>query len=264
MDDRISELSDDILSYILTMLSVKDLLKTSILSRRRCKLWAVRRDLFFDIFMLGTTEDDLLQFGYLVDASDTENRQVNLDKSAGVFVERVVQFIKNKNLRSLSPVSAKLDENFLESLLSNCPRLQELFLIFCELKSLPVIVSSSLCHLKVLWCYLVFNDLEVDANLFLVDCLRLISLESFGCELDTSSIKTPMLKSGKFSILPKHDLKAFVALCATFPQLEILHVEIFPTVKTSIQITQPFKRLKQLNLVLFADSFIYDMGYGLL
>jgi hypothetical protein len=234
MDDRISELSDDILSYILTMLSVKDLLKTSILSKRWCKLWAVRRDLFFDIFMLGTTEDDLLQSGYLVDASDT-GKQVNLDKSAGVFVERVDQFTKNfqgtiinsflvnfyfdcehsdiidqwvsfaiergvgrmdllflgtpykhrttrrdpykfdlalfsktnlstlhhlslenclvynpinfdfipfKNLRSLSLVSAKLDETFLESLLSNCPRLQELFLISCELKSLPVIVSK--------------------------------------------------------------------------------------------------------------------------
>lgn len=354
MDDRISELSDDILSYILTVLSVKDLLKTSILSRRWCKLWAVRRDLFFDIFMLGTTEHDLLQSGYLVNASDTEDKQVNLDKCAGVFVERVDQFIKNfqgtiidsflinfyldcehsdiidqwvsfaiergvgrmdllflgtpykhcttrrdpykfdlalfsktnlstlnhlslenclvynpinfdfipfKNLRSLSLVSAKLDETFLESLLSNCPRLQELFLICCELKSLPVIVSSSLCHLKVLCCDLVFNDLKVDANLFLVDCLRLASLE---CELDTLSIKTPMLKSGKFSISRKQDLKAFVALCATFPQLEILHVEIFPMVKTSIQITQPFKCLKQLNLVLFADSFIYDMGYGLL
>jgi hypothetical protein len=32
MDDRISELPDEILSYILTMLSIKDLMKTSIRS----------------------------------------------------------------------------------------------------------------------------------------------------------------------------------------------------------------------------------------
>jgi hypothetical protein len=67
MDDRVSELPDCILSYILTMLSVKDLLRTTVLSKRWCKLWALRRDLFFDIFMLGSSEEELLETGYLTD-----------------------------------------------------------------------------------------------------------------------------------------------------------------------------------------------------
>jgi len=96
MDDRISELSDDILSYILTMLSMKDLLKTSILSRRWCNLWALRRDLFFDIFMLGSNEDDLLQSGDLIEvpSGSTIDRYVDLNLCTDEFVKRVNQFVK--------------------------------------------------------------------------------------------------------------------------------------------------------------------------
>ncbi|WJX80312.1 hypothetical protein P8452_63327 [Trifolium repens] len=63
MDDLISELPDEILSYILTMLSMKDLLKTSILSRRWCKLWGLRKDLYFDINNVFGSEEELIKNG---------------------------------------------------------------------------------------------------------------------------------------------------------------------------------------------------------
>ncbi|MCH79656.1 F-box/LRR-repeat protein [Trifolium medium] len=380
MDDRISELPDYILSDILTMLSMRDLLKTSILSKRWCKLWYLRRDLYFDVFnVLGSSEEELLQTGYLVDVLNTSyippgfkfygvptmETHINLDMSRDEFVNRVNQFVMNfqgeiidsfvvnfylddeqsstvdqwisfaiergvgridllllgrpynkpiglatrrnpckidfgsiflksnastlnhlrlqnclalhptncdftpfKNLRSLSLEESKLDETFMESLLSNCPRLEELCLTFCEFKSsMPEIVSSSLRHLKVIGCYFVSKyDHQVRVNLVLLDCLKLASLELDRLELtssedgfDTLNFNTPMLKSIIFSIPLNQDLNTYVALCATFfPQLEILHLTTYTMVTTSLKITQPIKHLKQLNLFIFVDSDILD------
>jgi hypothetical protein len=58
MDDRISELPDEIVSYILTMLSIKDLMKASILSRRWCNVWSLRRDLHFDVLNVLRSEKE--------------------------------------------------------------------------------------------------------------------------------------------------------------------------------------------------------------
>jgi len=342
MDDRISELPNCILSNILAMLSIKDLLKTSILSKRWCNLWALRRDLYFDIFnVLGSSEEELLQSQYLIEVLNTstispgvifygvptKEKHVNLDMSRDEFVKRVDGFVKNfqgtkidsfivsfyldceqssainpwisfaiarrveridllflgrpyvlpinkckryefdfdlfsetnastlkhlrlenclvchpikcdfiplKNLRSLSLEEVRLEETFIESLLSKCPRLEELSLIFCEFKSsVPEIVSSSLCHLKVLGCYLVCNNNYLwRLNLNYVDCLKLTSLE-LGClqltpsedGLDTLNFNTPGLKIIEFSISSEQELNTLVATCATFfPQLEIMHV----------------------------------------
>jgi len=134
-------------------------------------------------------------------------------------------FITLKNLRSLSLEEVKLEETFIESLLSNCPRLEELCLIFCEFKSsMPKIISSSLCHLKVIGCYLVYNNnYQWRLNLISVDCLKLTSLE-LGCleltrsedDLDTLNFNTPVLKIVELSISLKQELNTLVATCATF------------------------------------------------
>ncbi|GAU13592.1 hypothetical protein TSUD_346960 [Trifolium subterraneum] len=359
MDDCISELPEEILSYILTMLSIKDSLKTSILSRRWCNVWSLRRDLYFDVLNVLGSEKELLENGYLIDVS----RRLNLDMSRDEFAKRVNQFVKNfkgtkidsflvnfkldceqsstvnqwisfavtrrvgridllllgspyahgttrhnyvkldfalfletnvstlnylrlenclvcnpnkncldftpfKNLRYLSLEESKLEETFIESLLSNCPRLEELYLLFCEFKSsMPKIVSSSLCHLKVPGCYFVYNNIyRVDVNLILLDCLKLNSLEldfielhSLEDGLDTLIFNTPMLKTIEFSISLKQELNTFVALCATFfPELEIMHVTTFSMVTTSLKLTQPLKHLKQLNLTVYIYSDILD------
>jgi Leucine-rich repeat (LRR) protein len=53
-------------------------------------------------------------------------------------------YIPFKNLRSLSLYCSKVDEIFIESLLSNCRWLEKLHLIYCEFRSsMPKIVSSS-------------------------------------------------------------------------------------------------------------------------
>ncbi|WJX80283.1 hypothetical protein P8452_63303 [Trifolium repens] len=353
MDGGISQLPEDILSYILTMLSIKDLLKTSVLSKRWCKLWGLRKDLYFDIHNVLGTEIELLQKGYLVDVTrySRTDRCVNLDLSPKEFVKRVDQFLKNfhgttinsffvnfyldcqqsntsidqwihfaivrgveridllflgspyvhrttenkhykfdpalfsetnastlkhlrleyclvchptnldftpfKNLRSLSLRRTKLDEMFIESLLSNCRHLEELCLVFCVFKSsMPKIVSSSLCHLEILSCYLLSKEnYQLDVNLVLVDCLKLISLEYLGYGLDNLNLNTPVLKNINFSI-SLEELNAFFTLCATFPELEIMHLDIFLKV-TTLKITQPLKHLKQLNLMIYSP-FILD------
>jgi hypothetical protein len=117
-----------------------------------------------------------------------------------------LDFTPFKNLRSLSLRRTKLDEMFIESLLSNCRHLEELCLVFCVFKSsMPKIVSSSLCHLEILSCYL-------------------LSKENY--QLDTLNLNTPVLKNINFSI-SLQELNAFVTLCTTFPELEIMHLDIF-------------------------------------
>jgi hypothetical protein len=331
MDDRISELPDEILSYILTMLSIQDLLKTSVLSKRWCKLWGLRKDLYFDIHNVLGTEKELLEKDYLVDVTVNSRisrtyRCVNLDLTLKEFIKRVDQFLNNfpgtaidtffvnfeldceqsntvdqwinfaivrgverinllfggrpyenftsqnelykfdfglfsdtnastlkhlhlenclvchptnrdltpfKHLRSLSLLSVKVDEIFIESLLSYCRLLQELCLDGCEFKSsTPKIVSSSLYHLNVSRCYKrskKYNNAIKFMKLMLVDCLKLTSLECRGIDLSTFTIHAHVLKKINFSISFEEYLDAF-ARCATFPQLEIMHLEIYPMV----------------------------------
>jgi len=116
---------------------------------------------------------------------------------------------------------------FIESLLSNCLLLEELYLGFCKFKSsTPKIVSSSLCHLKVTSCYKAFNNIMTFLRLMLVDCLNLTSLEYNGDDFYTLNINTPVLKSIKFTISTMEDLNSF-DLCATFPEIEIMHFAVF-------------------------------------
>ncbi|KAK2419310.1 putative F-box/LRR-repeat protein [Trifolium repens] len=351
MDDLISELPDEILSYILTMLSMKDLLKTSILSRRWCKLWGLRKDLYFDINNVFGSEEELIKNGYVIDAN---SRYADLKVSRDEFVKRVDQFLKNfpgtkidsfllsfnlnfeqssiidqwisfaiakgverinllflrkpfipllerykfsfdlfsktnasnlkhlhlenclvchpsncdfepfKNLRSLSLLSVKADEIFIESLLSNCRLLEELSLVNCEFKSsTPKIISSSLCHLNVSKCYKVSsNNVTRFISLMLVDCLKLTSLECGVIDLSTFNINSHVLKRIKFSIEEYFD--AF-ALSETFPELEIMHLDIYPMVTPFLKIVQPFKHLIQLDcFIYFSDTINEECGLMLI
>ncbi|KAK2364616.1 hypothetical protein QL285_089465 [Trifolium repens] len=91
-----------------------------------------------------------------------------------------------------------------------------------------------------------------DANLMLVDCLKLTSLECLGSDLSTLNIYTHVhvLKRIDFSVSMEEFLDAF-ALCATFPELEIMRVEIYTmVVTTSLNIAQPLKHLKQLDCII--------------
>ncbi|MCH94228.1 F-box/LRR-repeat protein, partial [Trifolium medium] len=324
------------------MLSVKDLLKTSLLSRRWCKLWSLRRDLHFDIFhVLGKSKEEVFQTRNSSHNSTMKTGRVHLDE----FVKRVDQFVKSfqgikidsffvrfylngkhshnidqwirfaiargvetinllllpmpyayatpsklrykfaidlfsdtnastlkhmrlehclvchptncdyipfKNLRSLSLFRAKVDEIFIESLLSNCRRLEELHLIYCEFRSsIPKIMSSSLCHLKVGACYIVSGNYRVDINLISLDCLKLTSLEYIGYSLVTLNINTPLLKSIRCTVNYGEDPNE-LALFATLPKLEIMKLDIYSMDLTSLKLTQPFKHLKQLNIILFS------------
>ncbi|XP_012569559.2 uncharacterized protein [Cicer arietinum] len=163
-----------------------------------------------------------------------------------------------KNLRYLSLESTEVDEMFIESILSNCLRLEEFCLCFCDLNSSSLkIVSSSLCYLKFIGCYDLSSrifGIEVVkvqryVNLILLDCLKLISLEYDGEGLDTLNINTPLLQRIEVSIFSQEDLNAFAALCGTFPELEIMHVTTLSMVATSLEINQPLKHLKELNFV---------------
>ncbi|PNY00482.1 F-box/LRR-repeat protein [Trifolium pratense] len=165
-------------------------------------------------------------------------------------------FTPFKHLRSLSLKRVKVDEILIESLLSNCRLLEELCLHYCLFKSsMPKIVSSSLYHLKVLGCskpyYINAARYTRFVDLMLVDCLKLTSLDCWGSDLSALNIyNTHVLRRIDFSVSFKEYLDVF-ALCATFPELEIMRVEIFyTTVTTSLKIAQPLKHLKQLEFVL--------------
>ncbi|XP_058740621.1 F-box/FBD/LRR-repeat protein At5g44980-like [Vicia villosa] len=351
MVDYISELPDDVLSYILKSISLKDLLKISILSKRWCKLWTLRKDIYFDIFnVFEETVEKLLQTGYLIDVPDSPmcdeetekellqagydipdrpivRRLTNLNTIRDEFVKRVDQFVKNfhgtkidsflvkfylncdqsaiidqwitfalareveridllflglpyaqnnlrnfykfpldllletkastlkhlslecclirhptnndfsplKKLRFLSLNHVKLDEIFIETLLSNCGLLEELHLFSCNFTaSMPKIVSSSLLILKIINGYISprINSL-VEVDLTLLDCLKLTSLEYDGYGLHTMNINTPMLKCIDFFISYEEDLNIF-DLFATFLQLETMRINITSTVSHKV------------------------------
>ncbi|XP_058742586.1 putative F-box/LRR-repeat protein At3g59160 [Vicia villosa] len=351
MFDHISQLPDCILSYILTKLSIKDFLKTTILSKRWRNLSSFRRDLYFDVLnVLENTEEELLQKGYLIDVplhtsySSSMERRLNLNISRDPFVKRVDQFLKHattidsfllnfyldsqqqstidewisfviargvgridllligspytlrglprrpyrfpfhlfletnastlkhlrleycllyhpnptnydfssfKNLSFLSLKRVKVDEIFFESLLSNCKQLEELHLIYCEFKSLTLkIVSSSLLDLKVSLCYVLFGNIQKDVNLTSLDCLKLISLDYDGHCLPNMNFNTPMLNNIQLPFIYREEhLNAF-RLLATLPKLEILHLDLYSMVPSSLKITQRLQHLKELNLIL--------------
>ncbi|XP_058766056.1 uncharacterized protein LOC131639591 [Vicia villosa] len=162
-------------------------------------------------------------------------------------------FMPLQNLRSLWLEEVKLDESFIESLLCNCPQLGEICLLICEFNSsMPAIVSSSLCHLKVRGCYFVSNhNYNRGLNLISLDCLKLTSLKLDCLELtssedglDTLNFNTPMLKNTEFSILLKQELNTFIALSATlFPELETMHVTTFSMVSHKVKTQQDLLNL---------------------
>ncbi|CAK8544850.1 unnamed protein product [Lathyrus sativus] len=340
---------------------MKDLLKTSILSKRWSELWALRKNLHFDTLnVFGETKEELLETIYLKYDYDSSIREglVNMDKERDEFAKCVDQFVNNfrgtmidsflvkfclngdqstiidrwirfaiergaagwsfvridllfggvlygyshlhncykflldlfsklntstlkhlhlerclifhptnynfspfKNLKFLSLTDIKVDEVFLENLLSNCRLLEELQLYTCEFKaSKPIIISSSLLSLKIIDPY---NRIPVKEKWTLLDCVKLTSLEYDGSDLNTMSINAPMMKSIDFIIEYEQDLDIFAL--SKFPQLEIMSINMSSTVITSLKITQSLKHLKQLNLSLLWEGTISkEANYSLL
>ncbi|XP_057436046.1 F-box/FBD/LRR-repeat protein At1g13570-like [Lotus japonicus] len=95
--DYISELPDCILSDIQSMISMKDMMNTSILSKRWCNLWHLRRDLQFDVRNVFGSKEQVLKEGYLViEKKDHEKlKRRASDECRDEFVRRVDQFVKN-------------------------------------------------------------------------------------------------------------------------------------------------------------------------
>lgn len=158
-DDPIElpELHDCVLSYILTKLSMKDLLKTSILSKSWYKLWTLRRYLSFDIFnVFENTKEELLQKGYLIDVPFpithpyTMERVLNSD-ARDLFVKQVDQFLKHSNATNIdyflvkfylgSKQQTTIDESI--SLVIN-RGIQTIDLVF-SLNSIPFTLCIPLC-----------------------------------------------------------------------------------------------------------------------
>lgn len=331
MTDYISELPDCVLSYILTKVSMKDLLKTRILSKRWSGLWTLRKNLDFDIFnVFGVTEEELIGDKYIIELPDNSilspTEIVNLDDKRDEFVTCVDQFVKNfrgttidsllvkfflncnhstiidqwisfamekgaervellfggllypclhkfyifpldllseintttlkhlsvesclifhptnydfnsfKNLRFLSLRKVKVDEIFIENMLSNCRLLQELQLDFCQFEtstSMYMIVSSSLLNLKIRGSYkLINNKAKRKVDLTLLDCLKLSSLKFSGYGLNTMTINTPMVKSIDLSILQQEDLNIFSR--SYFLKVEIMSLDMQLMVSTKV------------------------------
>ncbi|PNX80842.1 F-box/FBD/LRR-repeat protein, partial [Trifolium pratense] len=203
MDDCISELLDEILSYILTRLSMKDLLKTSILSRRWCTLWGLRRDIYFDIHGVLGSEDELTKNGYLI---DVDSRCIDLKVSRDEFVKRVDQFLKNFP-------GTKID-----SFLVN-------FSLSCEQRS----------------------SIDQWISFAIARGVERINL-LFQGDLSTLNIYTNVLKRINFSIIYEEDLNAF-APCATFPQLEIMRLKIFPMSSYECEEYEEFDLMLILNIL---------------
>lgn len=140
-------------------------------------------------------------------------------------------FIPFKSLSFLSLKWVKVDGIFIQSL----PQLEELHLIECELKSSILnMVSSSLCHLKVTSCYVLFRNSKKFIEQFSQDCLKLTSLDYNGHDLANLNFNTPMLNNFHLAVSYSQHLIAF-RLFATLPKLEILQLDIYSTVSHIIQ-----------------------------
>ncbi|KAJ7969555.1 F-box protein [Quillaja saponaria] len=93
--DRISDLPDDVLSYILSKLTIKDLLKTRILSKRWLNLWESRRNLNFDIPNMFGSAREMLNFNTLPDMPESNTKELVMQRVRNEFVRRVDQFIQH-------------------------------------------------------------------------------------------------------------------------------------------------------------------------
>ncbi|MCI13832.1 F-box/RNI superfamily protein, partial [Trifolium medium] len=115
--------------------------------------------------------------------------------------------------------------------------LEELDLEFCELRSsMPKIVSSSLCNLKVGECYVVSGNMKKkkkDINLSSLDCLKLTSLEYHADNLVTLNTNTPLLNSIHCTVFNCEDPNQY-ALFATLPKLEIMKLDIYSGVSHKV------------------------------
>lgn len=115
--DYISELPDCILADILSMLSMKDMLNTCLLSKRLCNLWHLRRDLKFDQLNVLGSDEELRRAGYYVDVLKNGNQceHLHLDVLRDEFVRRVDQFVKNFKGDIIDSIVVQFNLNLAES-----------------------------------------------------------------------------------------------------------------------------------------------------
>lgn len=129
------------------------------------------------------------------------------------------------NLKSLVLERSRVDVKLLTTLLSNCLLLEELNLESCKVNSSSLkIVSSSLCHLKLLWCE---ASKDEELEFISLDCLKLTSF--YSCHMNPSpsfSMNTPILKTIDHFDFPGGIYNAF-SFFATVSTLEILNLCIY-------------------------------------
>ncbi|CAL5195006.1 unnamed protein product [Lathyrus oleraceus] len=139
-----------------------------------------------------------------------------------------------------------MDGSFIQSL----TQLEELHLVHCDFKSLSIMIaSSSLRHLEVTSCYLLFGNSMKDVTLTSLDCPKLTSLDYRGHFLPNMNFNTPMLNNIQLPLVYSGEYLNAFRLLATLPKFENLQLEIYSMVPTSVKITQPLKHLKELSLI---------------
>ncbi|KEH16461.1 hypothetical protein MTR_0176s0050 [Medicago truncatula] len=150
-----NELPDHIISCIFSKLALKDLVKTSALSKQWIHEWGLRMDLNFDLYTMFdyNTDQDLPQIVPLSQRFSLilllENDSVTYLHLQNCLIDKPRYFSGLKNLRTLVLQQVFVKKTLLKTLCSNCNHLVDLTLDGCKITSKLVINNPSLLRLNI-------------------------------------------------------------------------------------------------------------------